>query len=46
VLFITGSQLISHTYEDNKDDVHILPINEYNPSKTSKEFNNHDKIIY
>lgn len=44
VLYISGPQLVSHTYEENKNDVDVLPIKEYNPDKNSKEFNEHDKI--
>lgn len=39
VLYIAGPQLISKVYEDNKDDVNILPFDKYNPKKQSDEFN-------
>lgn len=45
VLYISGPQLISHTYDNNKDYVNVLPIETYNPDKNSKEFNEHDKIF-
>jgi mannosyltransferase OCH1-like enzyme len=44
VLYTTGPQLISHTYDENKDDVNVLPLNEYNPYKNSPDFNDDSKL--
>lgn len=39
VLYITGPKLITKLYENNKNEINVLPINKYNPDKNSKEYN-------
>lgn len=45
VLYISGPQLISEAYNENKNIINVLPINEFNPDKNSPEFNDHDKLF-
>ena len=45
VLYIAGPQLVSKVYEDNKDDVNVLPFDKYNPKKNTDEFNNDDNLF-
>ena len=45
VLYIAGPQLVSKIYEDNKDDVNVLPFNKYNPKKNTDEFNNDNNLF-
>lgn len=44
VLYSTGPQLISHTYDENKVDVNVLPANEYNPHRHDQNFNDDSKL--
>lgn len=44
VLYITGPQLVSDVYNDNKANIHVLPKDEFNPDKNSQFFNDHGKI--
>jgi mannosyltransferase OCH1-like enzyme len=44
ILYITGPKLISDVYDENKDDVNILPINTFNPDKNSENFKDDTKL--
>lgn len=45
VLYISGPELISKVYEDNKTEVNVLPIRNYNPDKNSEEFKNENNVF-
>jgi len=45
VLYIAGPQLISDTYDENKDDINILPFDLYNPDPKTEDYNNNDKLF-